>query len=182
MPNMIASGGTEDNEVACIILCCDRKSYDMRRRPLNEGETNCRRLGNRKHWCVRRNIKKLENDKIQAEPRHYKEDITNPDVLAYLNKTGKSFLSPDIVLPDSKLAYDAKFPCDEEKLNKKKGKPFPGLFRSTKEAGESRSGEKEDLYGKLPGVKRCEPMSPDDAQEKNKEDGVTCDCSKATEK
>lgn len=183
MPNMIASGGTEDNEVACIILCCDRKEYDMEDRKLKPGEKNCTRLGKRKHWCVRRNIKKLDNPKIQAEPRYYKEDITHPEILAYLDKTGKGRLEPDVVLPDSKLAIDAKFPCDESAINDRRGKkPFPGKLNSIKATGESRSSEKEDLYGKLPGLKRCDSMSPSDAEEKNEEDEVTCDCSKATEK
>jgi hypothetical protein len=182
MPNMVAPGETEDIEVACVILCCDRKQYDMKRKfqSKKKGANSCMRLGSKKHGCVDRNLRGKKG--IAPEKRFRKRDIRKiadptkrQKILNFMRREGKKSIRPDVMLSNQRIAIDAKFPCKTDELNdsmknsKVVRKSWPGR-------GADMADEKEEIYGMLPGVRRCVPMSPDDAEEKVTKAGANCDC------
>jgi hypothetical protein len=170
MPNIVSKGGTDEDDVKCIILCCDKKKYKMETKPMGKGTgygwkwKNCWRLGSMKHACVTKNVERLKNDQIVANKRFKKQAITNKKVRAYMTREGRETLVPDVCLLESEHAIDAKFPCNERELTKKMGKKgLNGFSRSPARPGIK--SEKEEMYAKLPGMSTSEAMSPDDAKQ-----------------
>jgi hypothetical protein len=172
MPNIVSPGTNDTMAVACVILCCDKKRYTVKKKP--SYPTPCMRLGSKKHECVKKNVKAMKKRKIKAEKRFYKsrllKTMKNKSRLKKILAVIKVWLSPDTITR-SRLSIDAKFPCDDNKLKANLGKR-----RVTRSTGPGLMGDKEDAYGALPGVRRSVAMSPDDAAEQTKKNNVKCNC------
>ncbi len=165
--NMESIGSTDDEKVACIISCCDKKPYSLKD---NGYDKNCQRLGSRKHSCVFRNARQVEEEdkksKIKASPRYTAEKY--PELKPLLAQEGKSWFTPDIVI--GSRVIDAKFPCPEKVANttgnQTLSQPSPSVVRTMSTPKE------EDIYPKLPGIDSSEPMKPEQAEESKGK----CDC------
>jgi hypothetical protein len=164
--NMEAIGSTDDERVACIITCCDKRPYSL---PDKGYDKNCQRLGSRKHSCVFRNARELEKSgksKIKASPRYTAEKY--PDLKPLLDSLEKKSLIPDIVIGNRVI--DAKFPCDPEQVKNTTGSQKlsqPSVVGKT-----MNTAKEDDIYPDLPGIDSSKPMKPDQAEKAK----GNCDC------
>ena len=203
MPNvqMPLVGLTADQKVDCAILCCDKKDYSFKNG--RDPKISCTRMGTKKHSCVTHTLRgRDENGKLNKPGEGHLDDVCVPS-----NK-GQSVSIPKgagmvvvTIVPDTLVkradgwhAIDAKFPCDNEKINEKltltkKGKTrsTPKFnFESTAESGVSRASDKEDVHYLLyeqdgEPVKSSKCRSPADAKKQQQKPeseggGFECDC------
>ena len=181
MPNIESPGLTDEQRVACAILCCDRKQYQMKKRGRKDKE--CQRLGSKKHSCVLHQLREKKDGKLTQNPRKGFEGIkANPPCSAPgVSRT----LRPDIMI--GKQIIDAKFPCDPDKIKEKnKGLSFGDKAQYQSEStGRDMSTPKEEVdYKNINKVDGQKVEKLPDPKTKTPEDaakdlpGGTCECTK----
>lgn len=174
----VIRGSTDEEKVACAIYCCDRMEYKQ-----SKGEnpnTECARLGAKKHNCVLHSLRDTKNGKLVQPPSHkYKgikaEPTYTPEDLVPGSEIDRN-LRPDIKIGNKVI--DAKFPCDPDRPIPSGNKKFT-YHSDSSVLGTSAITDKEDDYFDIPGVNDVTAMTPADAQKKKSDD---CDCAVAHER
>jgi len=162
----VVVGETDEEKVACAILCCDQMQYQQT--PGDESK-QCQRLASKKHSCVTHSLRERKSGELTTKNKF-------PGIEAAPQFKGIAGVGGRTLIPDVKIGakvIDAKFPCK---------KPVPsGNFTHPSDmsvAGTSAITDKEDDYYKIDGVKDVKAMTPKDADAKKSKD---CDCKKIAE-
>jgi hypothetical protein len=164
MPNIESPGLTDEQRVACAILCCDRKHYVMKKR--NRKDKECQRLGSKKHSCVLHQLREKKDGRLTQQPR-FPGINANPACSA--PGIGR-VLRPDIMI--GSRVIDAKFPCDPAKIREKnKGLAFgdKAQYPSEKSGRDMTTGKEAVDYkniDKPTKVSSTKTMTPEQAAKK----------------
>jgi uncharacterized Zn-binding protein involved in type VI secretion len=165
-----------EEEVACAIYCCDKKSYSLQSRP-PKNEKTCQRLGSRKHSCVLHRLRKKAGKKLLQENK-FKGVEASPQFPVGTVPGITRKLIPDTIV-NGNTVIDAKFPCDPAKVHSRgftTGKTKKAFTSRQIGPSNPRSmmGRKESIeYKKIPRVKKVKTMTPAQAEEKK---GANCSC------
>lgn len=159
--------------IACAIYCCDKKVYNMGGYPSPPTPSPCTRLGTKKHTCVRRNVKRA------AEKNKIKNVQIEPEQTVKVGGD-KVVCKPDFMVDNRVI--DAKFPCNEGKLEPKMPAVTNPVTRGNVQdfsVGRAKKTPKERIaYPKMKGpdgkkVKSVNVMGPKEAAKKKGD----CKCS-----
>jgi len=195
-------GLTPTQKVACAILCCDEKEYSFKNG--RDPKISCTRMGTKKHSCVTHTLRERDDKGRLKQPPadRFEDEVCVPSNTGQKITVGVGTAAKQItIVPDTLVklddgwhAIDAKFPCDNDGINKKLGLTKKGKTRSTPKftfASNSNTGkslatikEKEHYLEYEQGgekVKSSTCMSPEDARKKqakpkSKGGGFDCDC------
>lgn len=166
-------------KVACAIYCCDQEEYSLKN--TRGGRKTCQRLGHRKHSCVLHKLReKTASGKLTTKNKHADVQASPRFKVPGVPRT----LIPDTIVNGNKV-IDAKFPCETNKVHGPSDTPAgtgPGFttgkskraYPCSPRSGASMLTRKERKdYKKIPGVKKVEAMTPEDAKKKKGDD---CKC------
>ena len=145
---------------------------------------NCQRLGSKKHGCVMHNLRTHAGESKCSicgatgtmNTTNSTEFETDSGKLVINSEQGTQTRGGVDVRPDTQFGdrvIDAKFPCKGEDSIQNSATPVENKSADVTSATMDTKKE-EEIYTKIPGVKKADPMTPKEAEAKKGE----CECKK----